>query len=246
MEWFRTYFTEPYGEIYEEYLLPPEMAAQECDFACEALGLQPGDAVLDCPCGYGRHLNCLLPLFREVVGLDFSPDCMRRARESAPHARLVRGDMRALPFGEGRFDAVMNLFNSFGYFSERGDRVLLREFARVLAPGGRLLIDVANPGPLTSLIGETPRTRQQVLDLLLTESWRYDAASGVLHNDTEIELAGRRTERSYDLRLYTLGELEAMLAEANLGLVQVYGEFTGEPYDETESTRMIVVAEARA
>ena len=61
----------------------------------------------------------------------------------APGARLL--DMRRLPFADASFDAVLNLFHAFGYLEdETQDELVLAEVARVLAPGGRFLLEVAN------------------------------------------------------------------------------------------------------
>ncbi|NQU43890.1 methyltransferase domain-containing protein [bacterium] len=244
-EWYRTYFEEPYGEIYAEYLLPPEIAREEAQFACDALDLQPGMRILDAPCGYGRHMDALRPLFRDIVGLDLNPDCLKRARVYLPGMRIVHGDLRHLPFAPSTFDAALNLFNSFGYFDEETNRRVLLEYRRVLKSGGGLFLDLANPEPLVDLITEHPRTQQQVYDLLLTEDWDYDPDSGILHNKTHIELAGRAIERCYDLKLYHLEEIRALLDGIGLETEKVFGDFDGEDYDTEESTRMIVVAQKR-
>lgn len=241
-EWFNTYFSEPYGEVYAEYLMAPEMTEREVDFVVRVLGLASDAALLDCPCGYGRHVELFSRRFDRVVGLDLNHDCLRRAGESLLGPLMVRGDMRSLPFGPAEFNAAINVFNSFGYFGEAGDRRVLEEFARVLKPGGKLVLDVANPTPLIELIREQSRTQVQIVDLLMTEDWRYDSAAKILHNDTLIELPDRKTSRSYDVRLYTLGELTRMLDEAGFRVLAVYGEFDGEPYEEEESGRLIVVA----
>ena len=66
---------------------------------------------------------------------------LAKARGTGPSLRYTRGDMRSLPARwTGRFDAVVNLFTSFGFFTEPADDArVLREFARVLAPGGVLI-----------------------------------------------------------------------------------------------------------
>jgi SAM-dependent methyltransferase len=240
--WYRKYFTEPYGEIYAEYLLPPEVAREEAQFACDALGLKPGERVLDCPCGYGRHMDVLRRLFPDISGLDLDRDCLLRALEYNPDLRVMRGDMRDMPFRSESFDAALNLFNSFGYFSDLENEMVLSEFSRVLRPGGGLLIDVANPDPLIDIISEQPRTQQQVHDLLLTEDWEFDPSTRLLRNRTEIRLGGKTARRGYTLRVFTLSELGGMLEKAGLALEKAWGDFDGEEYDPEESTRLIVAA----
>jgi SAM-dependent methyltransferase len=73
--------------------------------------------------------------------------------------RLLQGDMREPPF-EGRFDALVNWFSSFGYFDDETNRRVLEGFARALRPGGVLLIGCARPvsrtwRPSTSVASHT-------------------------------------------------------------------------------------------
>jgi len=99
--------------------------------------------VLDVPCGQGRHAHLLAEAGYDVDGLDYSAELLAVARKrgTARNLRYVRGDMRKLPAQwTKRFDAVLNLFTSFGFFAHPSDDVrVIREFARVLKPGGRLL-----------------------------------------------------------------------------------------------------------
>lgn len=241
-DWYRAYFSEPYGQIYADYLLPPDMSRDEAELVRNALQLSESDAILDCPCGFGRHMTEFLPRFRGITGLDLDRDCLRRAALNLPRARLVRGDMRSLPFPDASFDAIANLFNSFGYFSMEENRQVVGEFARVLKPGGQVLFDLANPEPLRELVEEYPQTQQQVLDLTLTEEWKYTPETRILENRSRIRLGSKTLKRSYSIRLYTLDELRELLSGNGLVIAQTYGETSRKPYDEQESTRLIVVA----
>ena len=64
-----------------------------------------------------------------------------QARGTGASLRYTRGDMRRCPARwTGRFDAVLNLFTSFGFFAEPADdRHVVEEFARMLTPGGVLI-----------------------------------------------------------------------------------------------------------
>lgn len=89
---------------------------------------------LDVGCGTGRTL----PLFRDgtrAVGLDPSPDSLRRARKRAPRIPLVRASAQALPFRDGAFDTVVS---SLVFCSVPDPILALGEVRRVLGPGGRV------------------------------------------------------------------------------------------------------------
>ncbi len=118
-EWTDRYFGELYGHLYSRYLLPARQTKTEAEFARRLLALD-GKRVLDLACGFGRHARWLARQ-AHVVGLDRSDNYLRMALEAmprrfAPRFAAVRGDMRRLPLRHESFDAVLLLFNSFGYF----------------------------------------------------------------------------------------------------------------------------------
>jgi len=100
-----------------------------------------GSRVLDAGCGQGTPVaSALTPAF-DVVGLDFSAEMLRLAGEAAPQAELVNGDMTGLPFAANSFDAVC-AYHSLIHVPVDEHAVALAEFARVLRPGGVLLVSV--------------------------------------------------------------------------------------------------------
>jgi demethylmenaquinone methyltransferase/2-methoxy-6-polyprenyl-1,4-benzoquinol methylase len=100
--------------------------------------VRPGDDVLDAACGTGDlALADLRAGAARVTGLDFSPRMLDRARRKAPSIAWVQGDLLALPFADGSFDAATIGFGIRNVADlERG----LSELRRVLRPGGRLAI----------------------------------------------------------------------------------------------------------
>jgi demethylmenaquinone methyltransferase/2-methoxy-6-polyprenyl-1,4-benzoquinol methylase len=109
-----------------------------------AEAVRSGDHVLDAACGTGdlavadRRAGA-----REVTGLDFSPRMLERARRKAPWLHLVEGDMLALPFEDGSFDAATV---GFGVRNVSDLELALRELRRVLRPDGRLaILEITTP-----------------------------------------------------------------------------------------------------
>jgi demethylmenaquinone methyltransferase/2-methoxy-6-polyprenyl-1,4-benzoquinol methylase len=106
--------------------------------------VRPGDRVLDAACGTGDlALAAAEAGAREVVGLDFSPRMLERARRKSSAIEWVYGDLLALPFPDGSFDAATVGFGIRNAADlERG----LRELRRVLRPGGRLaVLEITRP-----------------------------------------------------------------------------------------------------
>jgi len=128
-----------YDELAEGYASErsPDANAARLD---RLLAPLPSDArVLDAGCGGGTPVLAALAGETRAVGLDFSGEQLRLAAGNAPAAALVRGDMTSLPFREGSFDAVTAL-HSLIHVPLDQHRTVLEEFARVLVPGGLLLL----------------------------------------------------------------------------------------------------------
>ena len=146
--WYDGFFGADYLRIFSP-VLPDERTAAEVNAVVERLGLPPEARLLDLCCGQGRHAGPLARLGYRVTGLDRSRRLLEEAAGLAAgqgqRVGLVEGDMRRLPFADASFDAVLNLFNAFGYLEDDAqDELALHEVARVLRPGGRFLQELAN------------------------------------------------------------------------------------------------------
>ena len=105
--------------------------------------VQADDRVLDACCGTGDLAIAARSRRADVVGLDFSERMLERARRKEPQIDWVRGDVLALPFDEGSFDAVTV---GFGVRNVEDLEAGLRELRRVLRPGGRLgILEITTP-----------------------------------------------------------------------------------------------------
>ncbi len=104
--------------------------------------LQPSDCVLDVGCGSGRDLPFIARIASRCVALDYSLEMIRAARsQGSPIRELLVGDATALPFPDGSFDKVI----ASEVIEHIPDwRRAIREMARVLRPGGRLVLTTPN------------------------------------------------------------------------------------------------------
>ena len=107
------------------------------------VALPPHPLVLDAGCGTGYNMGWLRRQYGAIVtGIDMSTDALDFCRRRGEHA-LLCGDAAMLPFLESVFDLVVS-FDVITELKDDSDRAgALREFFRVLKPGGRLLLRVA-------------------------------------------------------------------------------------------------------
>lgn len=141
MDWFVRDFDHPlYFEIYRD----KEQEAFEEGPALAALLALPADSlVLDLPCGWGRLQRALEHRGYRVVGGDLSPLNLQRHQKEFP-GTFLRLDFRNLPFRDACAEGVFCAYTSWGYFATDQENLRqLQEFARVLKPGGVLLLDLA-------------------------------------------------------------------------------------------------------
>lgn len=102
--------------------------------------LSPGSRVLDAGCGGGEPvLEQLTHQSQTAIGLDFSRRQLEMALSNAPDARLLCGDMARIPLAGDTVDAVL-AYHSLIHVPAAEHETVIEEFARVLRPGGRLLV----------------------------------------------------------------------------------------------------------
>jgi SAM-dependent methyltransferase len=199
--------------------------------------------VLDVPCGEGRIAGRLARRGCEVVGLDSNERFLALGRERYPEVDFERRDMRHLPY-EAEFDAVVNWFTSFGYFDAATNDSVLAGFARALLPGGRLALELHNPGRLTRLLELTRGTSATVVERdgdLLVDRVTYDQAERRSHTERFIVRGGQVRKLEFSLEQVPAPQLVERLHSAGFREVQLFGQGGG-PF-EAEGPRLIALAQ---
>ncbi len=122
---------------------PNPQTALEQTTVVELVSPSRGDRILDAACGTGRYCGLFRERGAEVVGLDFSQGMLGIARKRFPDIQFHRADLRSpLPFPDGAFSKV-NCAQALKHLSDL--RPALREFARVVSPGGTVTFSVTHP-----------------------------------------------------------------------------------------------------
>ncbi|MEK4326572.1 class I SAM-dependent methyltransferase [Paenibacillus sp. FSL R7-0312] len=236
-EWYETSFGEDYLIVYRHRDFGG--ARHEVETMIGWLDLPRDARVLDLCCGMGRHSLALSEAGYEVTGVDLSEALLREARSQAGAEAVtwLRSDMRELSLGGG-FDAVVNLFTSFGYFEEDEEQIkVLKEICRMLKPEGKFIIDFLNPAYVIRHL--VPHSVREDGDTLIDESRRIE--EGYVKKDILLISKAGGPPRKYHerVKLYSVDNFREMIAAAGLRLEAVHGSYDEEKYDAESSTRMI-------
>jgi SAM-dependent methyltransferase len=222
-----------------------DAAPQQVEALLALTATQPGAAVLDMPCGVGRHSLELARRGFAVTGVDRTDTYLRSATEKAAaqglEVELIQADMRQFVRVEA-YDLALNLFTSFGYFEDPADdRRVAENLFRSLKPGGVLVMEMMGKEVLARIF--LPRDWQELPDgtfylqeRTVTRDWSWIENRWIL-----IRPDGRRHEYAVNHRLYDGAGLKALLQSVGFSEVELYGSLAGEPYD-TQARRLVAVA----
>lgn len=202
--------------------------------------MRAGERVLDLACGYGRHVAELERLGVRAFGIDLSDFLLRRGLEYGLVGRLVRADLRALPF-HAVFDAAASFFLSFGYLADQENARILAGFAAALRPGGRLLIDTWNAARTIAEL--QPEMVEEREDAIITERSRYNSRTRRVEWTTEVRFRGGDSASwSQSVRAYAPAELDTLLRAAGFTAIRMLGDWDGRPFWEG-APRLVVLAD---
>ncbi len=241
MSWYDEWFDDEYVQVYGHRDLAE--ARRDVAFAERVLALDASQRILDLCCGNGRHLSALCEKgYTRLVGVDLSLSLLRIAQTSIARraclTQVLQADMRRLPFREG-FDAVLNLFTSFGYFeTDEENQQVLRSMRGALRPGGRFILDYLNADRVARTL--QPRTERIIENRRVIETRILDAQARRINKKIEIHTSGGVKHYEESVQLYTLQEMQQLFSQASLEVTATYGDFDGRPIDATVP-RMIFV-----
>lgn len=121
---------------------PSHRHGEQHDAVIHELLPEPGGVALDVACGEGRFTRALAALGFDATGLDRSPKLVAAAQQADPEGSYVVAEAHALPVGDSSAQLVLCV-NALMHIVELDET--LREFARVLAPGGVLVAALVHP-----------------------------------------------------------------------------------------------------
>ena len=220
-----------------------ENAPEEVTSLVSLLKISPGASVLDLCCGPGRHSLELSRRGFSVVGVDRTQTYLEQARKQAEteglEVEFIQEDMRRFCRPD-TFDAVINVFTSFGYFEDiKDDELVIKNMHRSLKEGGAFLIDVMGKEVLARIFRE--RDWQETDGAIILEERKLSKNWSWIENRWIMLKNGKVEEFKFSFRPYSAVELTALLNNCGFNTIEVYGDLAGAPYDH-KAKRLVVLA----
>lgn len=239
-DWFEEWFNTPYYHWLYHHRDDKEAQAFVDALVSE---LEPSESwhFLDLACGNGRHARYLHQKGYRVSGMDLSPRNIESAEAQAQDGLdFWVGDMRQA-FGENRYDCILNLFTSFGYFEEESDSLsACANIKRALKPGGILILDFLNVAYLKS--GLTLSEEKEVRGIRFQIERRLEDEKVVKH--ITFEHQGKAHHFVERVQLLDLDDFKRFFAKNDLQLLNTFGSYALEPFDAETSERLILKVQA--
>lgn len=237
-QWWKEWFDTPY--YHELYQHRDDTEAQQFIRAL-IKELRPGNdwQFLDLACGRGRHAVYLHQQGYRVHGIDISPANITYARRFADETLSFEvGDMRE-SMGEERYQCILNLFTSFGYFDRwEENQKACRAIAQALKPAGVFVLDFLNAASLSEELKKKDRvaTAQRIFHI------EKQIREGQIVKDIHFKTEKGEQHFREQVQLLKLIDFETLFAKAGLKIKSLYGDYDLNPYRGDESERLIILA----
>lgn len=236
--WFETWFNTPYYHILYKHR-DEEEARTFIDNLVKYLQIKPPAKVLDIACGKGRHATYLHDKGFDVTGFDLSEQNIEEAKKlEAKGLAFYVNDIRNVQ-QPNEFDFALNLFTSFGYFDREDENfTALNAMCHNLKKDGILVIDFLNTNYVMNNL--VPESVNELEGINFT-SKRY-VEEGWVIKDIEVNDHGEILHFKEKVKLIDHATFVKWLETAGMKIVDTFGNYKLEPYNETGSKRLIIIA----
>lgn len=236
-KWFKYWFNSPYYHI-----LYGNRNDEEAELLMDSLlaHLTPSaeSKIIDIACGRGRHAIYLNKKGYAVTGIDLSEQSIKFAKQfEQKNLHFYVHDMRKL-FYINYYDVAFNLFTSFGYFDTEKDHLnALKSFRKSLKSDGTFVIDYFNTQKIVKHL-----TQQEIktVDGIEFHIHKYVADGKIIkHINFEHQLKSYAFEER--VQAFLLSDFERMLSKSGLTIVEKFGNYHLDGFDELKSDRLILI-----
>jgi len=243
-DWFEEWFDSPLYEKLYSYR-DEEEAIKLADLIEKLIPLSKYEKILDLGCGRGRHSLTLAERGYDVTGTDLSPKAIKKAKQLAVERGLNKVHFEVLDMREvlpHRFDAVLNLFTTFGYFLDDEENASVFDGVhKMLGKNGRFLIDFLNAAKVEEGLVAEETGSYENLDYQIE---RF-ISDGMVHKKIRFTGSGLKGPVEYQERVKLYGKdwFEQQLKARGFNILDFKGDYSGSRFSEEKSPRLIILAE---
>ena len=229
-DWWKEIFDEVYLLTDARTVCDENLTRREVDFITLFMGIEKNSPVLDLCGGQGRHsLEMARRGYSDLTVLDYSVFLLDAGRKKAGEEGLqisfIRGDARDTGLDDSRFQYIIIMASSFGYFIDNHENIrILLESYRLLKPGGKLLLDLPDKNHI--LKNFKPSSLHRVNKDISVSRQRMIKQDVIF--STETVLSGQQgciRKNTYCTRLYSRDDLRKLLLEAGFKTVAFKKDF---------------------
>ena len=241
MTWYKDWFnSENYLRVYSHR--DQTEAERLVALIAKSLKLKTNSSVLDMACGAGRHAITFATQGFKVTAVDLSQRLISEAKKSAEQAGaeidFVLSDILEFETNK-RFDLVVNLFTSIGYFeNDEENYAVIKKAYKLLNQGGCFVLDYFNKDFLLKNL--IPTTVFSEDGMRITQNRSIEGTRIV--KKITIENNGASEEFYESVRLYSYEEILTFLNNAGFTTEKQYGDYYGNNYESKTSPRLIIFA----
>lgn len=235
-DWYTSWFDTPFYHILYKHRDYQE-AQSFMENLTSYLNIAENGTILDLACGKGRHAVYLNSIGYDVTGIDLSEKSIASAkRYENDTLHFEVHDMRK-PYHK-QFNAVFNLFTSFGFFeSDEDDLNTIKAIKANLKEYGIGVIDFLNADfVINNLVKENVKT----IDGIDFHLKRF-VENGFIVKDISFEIEGKPYHFQELVKALRLDDFEAMFNRANVQLLDVFGDYKLNKFHKDHSERLIMI-----
>ncbi|WP_424493405.1 class I SAM-dependent methyltransferase [Salinimicrobium sp. GXAS 041] len=234
--WFSSWFNTPYYHI-----LYRDRGYEEAGFFMKKLtnflDLKPNAKILDLACGKGRHSIFLNQLGFNVTGVDLSLNSIAFAKQFENSSLNFEVHDMCKPM-DTKFDAVLNLFTSFGYFHEEEDNFrTIQAIKAETACNGYGVIDFMNVEKVISSLVPSEVKTVKGIEFHITRTFQ----NGYIFKNISFQDRGESFNYTEKVKALTLKHFKKYFDRAGITLLHCFGNYHLENFSEIESDRLILI-----
>ena len=234
--WYASWFDTPFYHIlYKDR--DHEEAETFMHNLTNYLNIPEGGKILDLACGKGRHAVYLNSIGYDVTGVDLSENSIKFAKQFENETLHFAVHDMCKPFND-RFDAVFNLFTSFGYFENEKDNLnTIKAIKADLNVVGFGVIDFMNSDyVINNLVPEETKTVEGIEFNL-----KRFVRDGYIIKEISFSHEGDDYKYEERVRAFTLADFEDLFEKAGVYLLDIFGDYKLRKFDAQESSRLIMI-----